>query len=123
MIRRLSQYRSSRSDSAAADLAAFDSDFVRRDASILRFDSLGCLSTNHYNTNTPMLAQHVQCLSWLILERLNLCLSEVLRCLNRQHLTDVQTDVHIVPVDSDSVIRNLLKLRTVRCALVPYKGN
>ena len=37
--------------------------------------------------------------------------------------TDVQTDVHIVPVDSDSPIRNLLKVRTVRCALVLYKGN
>ena len=33
--------------------------------------------------------------------------------------TDVQTDVHIVPVDSDSPIRNLLKVRTVRCALLP----
>ena len=32
--------------------------------------------------------------------------------------TDVQTDVHFVPVDSDSPIRNLLKVRTVRCALV-----
>ena len=37
--------------------------------------------------------------------------------------TDVQTDVHIVPVDSDSPIRNLLKVRTVRCALVLYEGN
>ena len=37
--------------------------------------------------------------------------------------TDVQTDVHIVPVDSDSPIRNLLKVRTVRCALVLHKGN
>jgi len=37
--------------------------------------------------------------------------------------TDVQTDVHIVPVDSDSPIRNLLKVQTVRCALVLYKGN
>ena len=37
--------------------------------------------------------------------------------------TDVQTDVHIVPVDSDSPIRNLLKIQTVRCALVLYKGN
>jgi hypothetical protein len=33
------------------------------------------------------------------------------------------TDVHIVPVDSDSPIRNLLKVRTVRCALVLYRGN
>ena len=32
----LSQYRSSRSDSAAADLAAFASDFVRSDTSIFR---------------------------------------------------------------------------------------
>jgi len=37
--------------------------------------------------------------------------------------TDVQTDVHIVPVDSDSPIRNLLKVRTVRCVLVLYEGN
>ena len=37
--------------------------------------------------------------------------------------TDVQTDVHIVPVDSDSPIRNLLKVQTVRCALVLYEGN
>ena len=36
---------------------------------------------------------------------------------------DVQTDVHIVPVDSDSPLRNLLKVQTVRCALVLYKGN
>ena len=37
--------------------------------------------------------------------------------------TDVQTDVHIEPVDSDSPIRNLLKIQTVRCALVLYQGN
>ena len=37
--------------------------------------------------------------------------------------TNEQTDVHIVPVDSGSPIRNLLKVRTVRCALVLYKGN
>jgi hypothetical protein len=37
--------------------------------------------------------------------------------------TDVQTDVHFVPVDSDSPIRNLLKVQTVRCALALYKGN
>ena len=37
--------------------------------------------------------------------------------------TDVQTDVHIVPVDSDSPIRNLLKVQIVRCALVLYRGN
>ena len=36
---------------------------------------------------------------------------------------DVQTDVHIVPVDSDSPLRNLLTVQTVRCALVLYKGN
>ena len=36
--------------------------------------------------------------------------------------TDAQTDVHIVPVDSDSPIRNLLKIQTVRCALVPDEG-
>ena len=36
---------------------------------------------------------------------------------------DVQTDVHIVPVDSDSPIRNLLKVQTVRRALVLYRGN
>ena len=38
-------------------------------------------------------------------------------------LTDVQTDVHIVPVDSNAQSRNLLKVQTVRCALVLYKGN
>jgi len=38
-------------------------------------------------------------------------------------LTDVQTDVHIVPVDSDSSIRNLLKVQTVRCELVLCRGN
>ena len=32
--------------------------------------------------------------------------------------TAVQTDVHIVPVDSDSQIGNFLKVQTVRCALV-----
>ena len=37
--------------------------------------------------------------------------------------TDVQTDVHIVPVDSDLPIRNLLKLQTVRCVLALYEGN
>jgi len=37
--------------------------------------------------------------------------------------TGVQTDVHIVPVDSDSPIRNLLKVRTLRYALVPWYGN
>ena len=36
---------------------------------------------------------------------------------------DVQTDVHIVPVDSDSPIRNLLKVQTVRCALALYRRN
>ena len=30
--------------------------------------------------------------------------------------TDVQTDVHVVRVDSDSPVRNLLKVQTVRCA-------
>ena len=35
---------------------------------------------------------------------------------------DVQTDVHIVPVDSDSPIRNLLKVRTVRFAFEQAKG-
>jgi len=34
-----------------------------------------------------------------------------------------RTDVNIVPFDSDSPIRNLLKIQTVGCALVPYKGN
>ena len=38
--------------------------------------------------------------------------------LPEDFLSDVQTDVHFVPVDSDSPIRNLLKVRTVRCALV-----
>ena len=37
--------------------------------------------------------------------------------------TDVQADVHIVPIDSDSPLRNLLKVRTVRCVLVLYEGN
>ena len=41
----------------------------------------------------------------------------------RRPIGDVQTDVHIVPVDSDSPSRNLLKVQTVRCALVLYKGN
>ena len=41
----------------------------------------------------------------------------------RRPIGDVQTDVHIVPVDSDSPLRNLLKVQTVRCALVLYKGN
>ena len=43
--------------------------------------------------------------------------------LPEDFLSDVQTDVHIVPVDSDSPIRNLLKVRTVRCALALYEGN
>jgi hypothetical protein len=34
--RKLSQYRSNLSDRAAADLAAFDADFVRRETSIFR---------------------------------------------------------------------------------------
>ena len=34
-----------------------------------------------------------------------------------------RTDVHIVPVDSDSPIRNPLKVRTVRYALVLRYGN
>ena len=38
-------------------------------------------------------------------------------------LGDVQTDVHIAPVDSDSLLRNLLKVQTVRRALVFYEGN
>ena len=42
---------------------------------------------------------------------------------SRRPVGDVQTDVHIVPVDSDSPLRNLLKVQTVRCALVLYKGN
>ena len=43
--------------------------------------------------------------------------------ITQKFLTDVQTDVHIVPVDSDSPIRNRLKVQTVRCALVLYEGN
>ena len=35
--------------------------------------------------------------------------------------TDVQTDVYFVPVDSDSPIRNLLKVQTVRCVSVDRK--
>ena len=34
-----------------------------------------------------------------------------------------RTDVNIVPVDSDTPIRDLLKIQTVVCALVPCKGN
>jgi hypothetical protein len=37
--------------------------------------------------------------------------------------TDVKTDVYIVPVESDSPIYNLLKVLTVRCALVLWYGN
>ena len=59
-----------------------------------------------------MTALHLQRLSWVILERLKLRLCEVLRWLNRQHWTDVQTDVHIVPVDSNAQSRNLLKMPT-----------
>ena len=40
----------------------------------------------------------------------------------RRPIGDVQTDVHIVPVDSDSPSRNLLKVQTVRCAC-PFKGD
>ena len=39
------------------------------------------------------------------------------------HIGNVQTDIHIVPVDSDPPIRSLLKVQTVRCALVLYEGN
>ena len=70
-----------------------------------------------------MTALHLQRLSWLILERLKLCLCEVLRWLNRQHWTDVQTDVHIVPVDSNAQSHNLLKMPTASGALVLVWGN
>ena len=36
--------------------------------------------------------------------------------------TDVQTDVHIVPVDSDSALSNLLILPTSSVALVHHMG-
>jgi len=39
------------------------------------------------------------------------------------HLGNVQTDIHIEPVDSAPPIRSLLKVQTVRCALVLYEGN
>jgi len=39
-----------------------------------------------------------------------------------KHLTDVQTDVHIVPVDSDAQNCNLLILPTSGGALVLYIG-
>ena len=42
---------------------------------------------------------------------------------SRRPIGDVQTDVHIVPVDSDSPLRNLLKVQTVRCALERVKGS
>ena len=35
-----------------------------------------------------------------------------IRWVFRQHSTDVQTDVHIVPVDSDAQSRNLSKMPT-----------
>ena len=38
-------------------------------------------------------------------------------------VTDVQTDVHIVPVDCDRLQRNLLKLPTPDVALVLSQGN
>ena len=41
---------------------------------------------------------------------------------SRRPIGDVQTDVHIVPVDSDSPLRNLLKVQTVRCALALWVG-
>ena len=41
----------------------------------------------------------------------------------RQHWTDVQTDVHIVPVDSDAQSRNLLKMPTASGALVLVWGS
>ena len=39
-------------------------------------------------------------------------------CHFAKHLTDVQTDVHIVPVDSNAQSRNLLKMPTASGALV-----
>ena len=44
------------------------------------------------------------------------------RCHFAKHLTDVQTDVHIVPVDSDAQTCNLLILPTTGGALVLYIG-
>ena len=43
--------------------------------------------------------------------------------ITRRFLSDVQTDVHIVPVDSNAESRNLLKVRTMRCPLVLHQGN
>ena len=37
-------------------------------------------------------------------------------------ITDVQTDVHIVPVDCDSWLRNLLKLPTLCLVMVHGLG-
>ena len=44
----------------------------------------------------------------------------MLGCHFAKHLTDVQTDVHIVPVDSDAETCNLLILPTTGGALVLY---
>ena len=43
-------------------------------------------------------------------------------CHFAKHSTDVQTDVHIVPVDSDAQTCNLLILPTTGGALVLYIG-
>ena len=46
-----------------------------------------------------------------------------LHLYSEQTLTDVQTDVQIVPVDSEVQFRNLLILPTSGGALVLYIGN
>ena len=43
-------------------------------------------------------------------------------CHFAKHLTDVQTDVHIVPIDSDAENCNLLILPTTGGALALYIG-
>ena len=43
--------------------------------------------------------------------------------ITRRFLSDVRTDLNIVPIDSGSPIRNLLKVRTVRFALVLLRAD
>ena len=49
-------------------------------------------------------------------------LMHLLPILETIRIGDVQTDVHIVPVDSDSALSNLLILPTLRVALVQDIG-
>ena len=55
-------------------------------------------------------------------EPLRACLCDMYGCHFAKHLTDVQTDVHIVPVDSDAQTCNLLILPTTGGALALYIG-